>query len=112
MDNTTAGVASALLSDSTGSSPFRLTLKVDRLLGAGQVILKPGEKKTVVFDMPADILSFYNRDMNLVVESGRYTVMVGSSSDDIRLSGEFEIKGERHPVGAQRKYFTEVHEEG
>jgi len=89
-----------------------VTRPVKELKGFKRVTLKPGEKKTVVFEIPSDILSFYDRDLNLVVEPGRYVVMIGSSSDDIRLSGVFEVKGEKRQLDAQRKYFTEVREEG
>ena len=37
-------------------------------------------------------LSLLDRDMNFVVEPGTFEVMVGSSSNDIRLKGEFEVK--------------------
>jgi len=36
-------------------------------------------------------LSLWNREMKFVVEPGMFRVMVGSSSEDIRLQGEFEI---------------------
>ncbi len=89
-----------------------VTRPVKELKGFKRVTLKPGEKKTVVFEIPSDVLSFYDRDLNLVVEPGRYVVMIGSSSDDTRLSGVFEVKGEKRQLDAQRKYFTEVREEG
>jgi len=61
------------------------------LRGFQRVSLKPGETKTVRFVlMPAD-LSLWNREMKFVVEPGMFRVMVGSSSEDIRLQGEFEI---------------------
>jgi len=39
---------------------------------------------------PAD-LSLWDRDMKFVVEPGLFRVMVGSSSEDIRLTGEFQM---------------------
>jgi beta-glucosidase len=47
----------------------------------------------VTFNLPVDQLAFYNPELNLMLEPGRILVMVGSSSDDIRLTGEFEIVG-------------------
>jgi beta-glucosidase len=38
-----------------------------------------------------DDLALVNREMKWVVEPGVFRVMVGSSSEDIRLKGEFEI---------------------
>ena len=63
------------------------------LKGYARVTLQPGESKTVTFHLPVDQLAFYDNNMNLVLEPGRIFVMLGSSSDDIRLNGEFEITG-------------------
>ena len=61
------------------------------LRGFARVSLRPDETKTVTFLLtPAD-LSFWDRNMKFVVEPGWFRVMVGASSEDIRLSGEFEI---------------------
>jgi beta-glucosidase len=61
------------------------------LRGFARVSLKPAESKTVTFTLtPAD-LSLWDRDMKFVVEPGMFRVMVGGSSEDIRLTGEFEI---------------------
>ena len=37
-------------------------------------------------------LSLLDRDMNFVVEPGTFEVMIGSSSNDIRLKGEILVK--------------------
>ena len=61
------------------------------LRGFARVSLRPSEVKAVSFKLtPAD-LSLWDRNMKFVVEPGRFRVMVGASSEDIRLSGEFEI---------------------
>ena len=61
------------------------------LRGFARVSLKPDETKTVTFTLkPAD-LGLWDRNMKFVVEPGMFRVMVGASSEDIRLSGEFEI---------------------
>jgi beta-glucosidase len=36
-------------------------------------------------------LAIWNREMKRVVEPGKFKVMIGASSKDIRLNGEFEI---------------------
>ena len=60
------------------------------LRGFERISLEPGEKKTVAFTLtPAD-LSLWDRSMHFVEEPGVFKVMVGSSSEDIRLTGEFE----------------------
>jgi beta-glucosidase len=65
---------------------------VRELKGYEKISIEPGEKKTVKFKLLPEDLSLYDRDMNFVVEPGIFQVMVGSSSKDIRLKGEFEVK--------------------
>ena len=60
------------------------------LRGFERVTLQPGEKKTVTFTLTPDDLSLWDINMRFVVEPGVFKVMVGSSSEDIRLQGEFE----------------------
>jgi beta-glucosidase len=67
---------------------------VKELKGYARVTLEPSASKTVTFNLPVDQLAFYNADMKLVLEPGRILLMVGGSSDEIRLTGEFEIVGE------------------
>jgi beta-glucosidase len=65
---------------------------VKELKGYEKISLEPGEKKTVILKLLPEELSLFDRDMNFVVEPGTFEVMVGSSSEDIRLKGEFEVK--------------------
>ena len=78
------------------------------LKGFKRVELNPGEEKVVTFSLPTDLLAFYDKDMNLVVEPGNFRIMVGSSSEDIRLEGEFEISGKTREINRNRKYLTEA----
>ena len=57
-----------------------------------RITLEPGETKTVNLKLTPEDLSLFDRDMNFVVEPGTFEVMIGSSSQDIRLKGEFEVK--------------------
>lgn len=66
---------------------------VKELKGFRRLTLMPGESRKIVFSLPVDILAYYDLDLNLVVEPGTIAVMIGSSSEDIRLKGEFEIAG-------------------
>ena len=61
------------------------------LRGFDRVNLRPGEKKTVTFTLTSADLALWDRSMHFVVEPGMFRVMIGSSSEDIRLTGEFEI---------------------
>ncbi len=67
---------------------------VKELKGYIRLTLGPGETRQVTFMLPADMLAFYDQRLNLVLEPGEIQVMVGSSSDDIRLSGSFELIGD------------------
>ena len=68
-----------------------VTRPVKELKGFVRVTLKPGEKRRITFKLPTEQLAFYNREMKLVIERGTYHVMVGSSSEDIRLTSEFRV---------------------
>ncbi len=65
---------------------------VKELKGFAKVSLEPGEMKTVKLKLLPEDLSLFDRNMNFVVEPGIFEVMVGSSSNDIKLRGEFEVK--------------------
>lgn len=69
-----------------------MSTPVKELAGFEKVSLAPGEKKTVKFKLTPEHLSFLDTNLEWVVEPGKFKVMVGSSSADIRLDGEFEIK--------------------
>jgi beta-glucosidase len=66
---------------------------VKELKGFKRIHLDPDETRTVVFEMPIDQLGFYDEAMRLVVEPGTVQVMIGGSSEDIRLNASFEILG-------------------
>lgn len=61
------------------------------LRGFERVPLQPGETKTIKFTIKPEHLELYNRANQWVVEPGRFSVMVGSSSEMIKLQGFFEI---------------------
>jgi beta-glucosidase len=60
------------------------------LRGFERVTLAPGESREVKFPVGFDHLKFW-KNGGWVVEPGTFTVMVGSSSEDIRLKGWLEI---------------------
>ncbi|RKR81972.1 beta-glucosidase [Mucilaginibacter gracilis] len=62
------------------------------LRGFERVPLNPGEKKSVTFTLHPDDLALLDSNMNWTVEPGKFKVMIGSSSENIRLSKEFEVK--------------------
>ncbi len=61
------------------------------LRGFERVSLEPGETKAVKFTLhPAD-LALLDKDMKWTVEPGKFKVMLGASSTDIKLSKEFTV---------------------
>ncbi|MGZ6315973.1 MAG: glycoside hydrolase family 3 N-terminal domain-containing protein [Anaerolineales bacterium] len=81
---------------------------VKELKGYQRVMLKPEETKRVTFHLSADQLAFYDLELNLVLEAGNILVMVGSSSEDIRLCGEFQISGEKKMAVKERVFVCPV----
>ena len=65
---------------------------VKELKGFDKIHLKPGESETVSFELGFKELKMLDRDMNWVVEPGDFQVMIGSSSEDIKLEGIITIK--------------------
>jgi beta-glucosidase len=68
-----------------------VTTYVKVLRGFERIHLLPGEEKSVSFKLTPQELGLLNKDNQFVVESGSFTVMLGSSSEDIRLRGSFEV---------------------
>ncbi len=77
---------------------------VKELKGFIRVTLKPGETKSIAFHLPVNQLAYYDEDLQLMVEAGKFIIMIGSSSEDIRLQGEFEVKGETRSKIAERVF--------
>ena len=70
-----------------------VTTPVKALKAFSRVALEPGASQNVVFNLPIkETLGLWNRDMNNVVEPGDFEIMVGSSSRDIRLQGDVQVK--------------------
>lgn len=61
------------------------------LRGFERITLQPGESKEISFVLKEQDLGLWNSDNRFVVEPGFFEVMVGASSQDIRLKGRFEI---------------------
>ena len=68
-----------------------VTTPVKALKGFERISLNAGESKTVSFKIDEEALSLWNRKMKRVVEPGDFTIMIGSSSDDIRLQSTLTV---------------------
>ncbi len=87
---------------------YSLLRPVQELAGFHRLALKVGETKTVHFTMRADQFAFLDVDMKWIVEAGQMTVRVGASSEDIRLTGTFQIENTAHIVGKNRGFFAKT----
>jgi beta-glucosidase len=58
-----------------------------------RVNLKPGETKTITLQVPITHLAYYDVKIHdFRVEPGIFDVLIGSSSDDVRLRGQINVK--------------------
>jgi beta-glucosidase len=83
-----------------------VTRPVKELKGFGKVRLEPGEERLLKFILPVELLSFFDREMTMVVEPGEFKIMVGASSEDIRLEKTIVGKGEKRTLERRTKYST------
>ncbi len=75
------------LGDKVGS----IARPVKELKDFRKVLLKAGETKTIKFIIDNEKLSFYNQNLEWVSEPGDFELMIGASSEDIRLKGAFQL---------------------
>lgn len=62
------------------------------LRGFEKVNLKAGESRRITFTLGFDELSIINADMKRVIEPGDFDIMIGASSQDIRLKDKLTVK--------------------
>ena len=66
---------------------------IKELRGFRRIALNPKEKQQVTFTLPASDLAFYDvKSKRFAVEPGAFDVMIGSSSEDIRLRGRLQVR--------------------
>ena len=80
-------VVQLYLRDEIGS----VTTYTKVLRGFERISLEAGEEQTVHFRLRPQDLGLWDKNMNFRVEPGSFKVMLGASSTDIRLHGQFEI---------------------
>ncbi len=73
-----------------------------QLIAAQRVELAPGETRTVVFTLHADLTSYVGRQGRRIVDEGDVVLRVGASSADTRSSLDFRLEGERRYLGFER----------
>jgi len=65
---------------------------VKQLKGFSKVKIEPGERKTVTFSLTDKELQLLDENLVWKVEPGDFDVMIGASSEDIRLKGSFSLQ--------------------
>ncbi|SMO51943.1 beta-glucosidase [Saccharicrinis carchari] len=65
---------------------------IKQLKHFNRLFLKKGEARTIKFTITEHDLSIINADMERVVEPGSFSVMIGASSDDIRLDTKISVQ--------------------
>ena len=71
---------------------FSSVTTYDKVLrGFERIHLQPGEEQTVSFTLTPQDLGLWDKNNQFTVEPGSFSVMVGTSSEDIRLKGSFEV---------------------
>lgn len=81
---------------------------VKELAGFKRITLQPGETKTVAFTVAASQMAFLDREMRWKVEKGAYTIEIGSSSQDIQLTGEYRVTGDAWIDGKHRAFYAKA----
>jgi beta-glucosidase len=88
-----AEVAQLYVSDGHSSLPR----PAKELKGFKKVYLKAGEKQAISIPLNADAFMFYDPGKpGWVGEAGDFKILIGSSSRDIRLNGDFNLKNDLH----------------
>lgn len=87
--------------------PFAsMTRPVMELVGFKRMTLKPGESKEVSFEMKASQMAFLDRKLQWKVEAGEYQVLIGASSEDIRLEGTYNVTQDGWVDGKNRGFYA------
>jgi beta-glucosidase len=69
-----------------------VVMPVKALKDFQKIMLQPGESKKIKFNINKEKLSFYNANLKWDAEPTDFDLMIGSSSEDIRLKESFELK--------------------
>lgn len=98
-------VAQIYLSPADGNPNIRPI----QLQGFARVTLEPGETHKVVVKMHVEQFGYYSNEgqRQWNIAPGAYTIKVGASSEDIKLSGDIALNGEKVIKPIREYYFSE-----
>jgi beta-glucosidase len=70
----------------------RVERPLKELRGFKRVTVKPNETQTVTIPLKAETLAYWDKDQHrFVVEPKKISIMVGSSSADVKLQATIEV---------------------
>jgi len=81
---------------------------IKELKGFKRVSLEPGVCKTIVFTLHTNQFNVYDEKMLAAVLPGKVEVLVGNSSANLPLKGNFEIIGPPRNVSDEKVFFSRV----
>ncbi len=87
-----------------------MTRPVKELAGFKRIHMEQGDKVRVIFTVDASQTAFLDRQMRWMVEKGDIDAEIGSSSEDIRLSGEYRITENLRISGRERAFYAKAEE--
>jgi len=76
------------------------------LRGFRRVSLEPGEHRTVSFTLSSEQFAFTGVDLRRIVEPGRVTLSIGTSSADRPLSTTITLVGPTVDLVERHRYLT------
>lgn len=81
-----------------------------QLQGFSRVHLAPGEKKTVTIEMFAEQFGYYSNEgkRQWNIAPGTFTIKIGASSQDIKLSQNITLSGDKVTKPLRDYYFSKV----
>lgn len=85
-----------------------LSRPITELVGFKRIKLKTGEKKKVYFSLDLSQLAFLDKKLKWKIEKGQFTLMIGSSSEDIRLKDSFLVTDDLYVDGAKRHFYLDI----
>ena len=68
-----------------------VTTPVIVLKGFKKTEVNPSQTTTVNFSVPCTELALWDKEMNYVIEPGEFEIMIGASSDDIRVKETIKL---------------------
>jgi len=83
-----------------------VTRPVKQLIGFARIPVPAGERRTVVFDLPINLLAFTRLDRTFGIEPGLVKLMAGASSSDIRLEADLHLVGDTPAIPHRARVYT------